>query len=96
MNFQRIRALTVKEILRVLREPANLFMLIMLPLVMTLVFGIAFGGIGGGEVQSLGDHRIAMAAAVAGLRADGPVEIIGAECAAVSWPEFYETLEEMW
>jgi len=52
MNFQRVRALTVKEILRVFREPANLFMLIMLPLVMTLVFGIAFGGIGGGgDVQ---------------------------------------------
>ncbi len=48
MNMQRVRALTVKEILRVFREPANLFMLIMLPLVMTLVFGIAFGGIGGG------------------------------------------------
>ncbi|MFA9437171.1 MAG: ABC transporter permease, partial [Candidatus Bathyarchaeota archaeon] len=52
MNMQRIRALTVKELLRVLREPANLFMIIMLPLVMTLVFGIAFGGIGGGgDVQ---------------------------------------------
>ncbi|MBT3285248.1 ABC transporter permease [Candidatus Bathyarchaeota archaeon] len=51
MNFQRVRALTVKEILRVLREPANLFMLIMLPLVMTLVFGIAFGGIGGGDIK---------------------------------------------
>jgi len=48
MNMQRIKALTVKELLRVLREPANLFMIIMLPLVMTLVFGIAFGGIGGG------------------------------------------------
>lgn len=52
MNMQRVRSLTVKEILRVFREPANLFMLIMLPLVMTLVFGIAFGGIGGGgDVQ---------------------------------------------
>lgn len=52
MNMQRVRALTVKEILRVFREPANLFMLIMLPLVMTLVFGIAFGGLGGGgDVQ---------------------------------------------
>jgi 3-phosphoshikimate 1-carboxyvinyltransferase len=57
---------------------------------------VGTGFLGGGEVHSLGDHRIAMAAAVAGLRADGPVEIIGAECAAVSWPEFYETLEEMW
>jgi 3-phosphoshikimate 1-carboxyvinyltransferase len=57
---------------------------------------VGTGFLGGGEVRSEGDHRIAMAAAVAGLRADGPVEIVGAECAAVSWPEFYETLEEMW
>ena len=51
MNLQRIRALTVKDLLRVVRDPANLFMIIMLPLVMTLVFGVAFGGIGGGDVQ---------------------------------------------
>jgi ABC-2 type transport system permease protein len=51
MNLQRIRALTVKDLVRVIRDPANLFMLIMLPLVMTLVFGVAFGGIGGGDVQ---------------------------------------------
>lgn len=57
---------------------------------------VGAGFLGGGEVRSSGDHRIAMAAAVAGLRADGPVEVIGAESAAVSWPEFYETLEEMW
>ena len=57
---------------------------------------VGTGFLGGGEVKSLGDHRIAMAAAVAGLRADGPVEIVGAECAAVSWPAFYDTLEEMW
>ena len=51
MNLQRIRALTVKDLLRVIREPANLFMIILLPLVMTLVFGVAFGGIGGNDVQ---------------------------------------------
>ena len=51
MNLQRIRALTVKDLLRVLREPANLFMIILLPLALTLVFGIAFGGIGESEVK---------------------------------------------
>ena len=51
MNLQRIRALTVKDLIRVIREPANLFMIILLPLVMTLVFGVAFGGIGGNNVQ---------------------------------------------
>jgi ABC-2 type transport system permease protein len=51
VNLQSIRALVVKDLVRVLREPANLFMIIMLPLVMTLVFGVAFGGIGGSDVQ---------------------------------------------
>lgn len=47
MDFQRIVALTFKDLLRVVREPANLFMVILLPLVLTFVFGVAFGGIGG-------------------------------------------------
>ena len=51
MNLQRIRALTVKDLIRVTREPANLFMIILLPLVMTLVFGVAFGGMGGKDAR---------------------------------------------
>jgi 3-phosphoshikimate 1-carboxyvinyltransferase len=46
----------------------------------------------GAEVDSLGDHRIAMAFAVAGLAASGQTEIHEAEAAAVSFPEFYSTL----
>ena len=44
------------------------------------------------ELDSAGDHRIAMAFAVAALAADGPSAIEGAECAGVSFPEFFETL----
>lgn len=44
-------------------------------------------------LDSFGDHRIAMAFAVAALFAEGETEIIGAECAAVSFPGFYEALE---
>ena len=52
MNFQRVKALTRKELLRVVREPANLFLVIVFPLVLTLAFGIAFGAIGsGGDIQ---------------------------------------------
>lgn len=40
--------------------------------------------------DSFGDHRIAMACAVAGLRADGPVTIENAEAASVSFPEFWD------
>ncbi len=49
----------------------------------------------GGEAQSFGDHRIAMAAAVAALGCGGPVIIRGAECAAKSYPRFYEDLGKL-
>jgi 3-phosphoshikimate 1-carboxyvinyltransferase len=42
--------------------------------------------------DSFGDHRIAMAFAVAGLHADGVSVIDGAEAASVSFPEFWDTL----
>lgn len=47
-----------------------------------------------GSVSSFGDHRIAMAFAVAALSADGPVAIEGAEAASVSFPEFWSKLRE--
>jgi 5-enolpyruvylshikimate-3-phosphate synthase len=37
-----------------------------------------------------------MAAAIAATRATGDVEIIDSDVAAVSWPDFYETLEGLW
>jgi 3-phosphoshikimate 1-carboxyvinyltransferase len=47
------------------------------------------------EIDSGGDHRIAMAFAVAALAADGACVIDGAECAGVSFPEFFSTLREI-
>jgi len=47
------------------------------------------------ELDSAGDHRIAMAFAVAALAADGPCAIEGAESAGVSFPEFFETLRQI-
>jgi 3-phosphoshikimate 1-carboxyvinyltransferase len=44
------------------------------------------------RLDSFGDHRVAMAFAVAALAADGPCEIENAEAASVSFPEFYDTL----
>jgi 3-phosphoshikimate 1-carboxyvinyltransferase len=49
----------------------------------------------GARVDSFGDHRIAMAFAIAGLMAEGETEIDGSECAAVSFPEFFEQLENV-
>jgi ABC-2 type transport system permease protein len=41
-----------KELVRVIREPANLFMVLIFPLILTLSFGVAFGALGsGGDVQ---------------------------------------------
>jgi len=47
------------------------------------------------EVESFGDHRIAMAFAVAALFADGETVLRGAEAAAVSYPGFFATLHNI-
>jgi ABC-2 type transport system permease protein len=52
MNLQRILALTKKELKKTTREPAVLFLLIIFPIMITFVFGLAFGGIGGGTATS--------------------------------------------
>jgi 3-phosphoshikimate 1-carboxyvinyltransferase len=49
----------------------------------------------GAELDSFSDHRIAMAFAVTALRAEGETLIRGAESAAISYPAFFETLEEV-
>jgi len=49
----------------------------------------------GAEIESFGDHRIAMAFAVAGLVADGETIINGAEWADISFPGFFETLSKL-
>jgi 3-phosphoshikimate 1-carboxyvinyltransferase len=46
----------------------------------------------GAEVRSHGDHRIAMALAVAALAAHGETRLEEAACAAVSFPTFYDEL----
>ncbi|TET52743.1 MAG: 3-phosphoshikimate 1-carboxyvinyltransferase [Anaerolineales bacterium] len=48
--------------------------------------------LGGGTVSSHGDHRLAMALAVAGLVADGEVVVQGAECIDDSFPGFVEVM----
>ncbi len=54
------------------------------------------GGLAGGEVDAAGDHRVAMAAAVAGVISPGGVTVRGFEAAAVSWPGFADALEALW
>jgi 3-phosphoshikimate 1-carboxyvinyltransferase len=49
----------------------------------------------GAMLDSHGDHRIAMAFAVAALTATGDSEIAGAECVGVSFPDFFPVLESL-
>lgn len=46
-------------------------------------------------VDSFGDHRIGMACAVAALRAEGEIEVMNADAASVSFPEFWDTLRSI-
>lgn len=57
---------------------------------------IAGGGrLRGAPVASYGDHRMAMALAVAALAAEGETQIAQADCVAVSYPDFWADLERL-
>jgi 3-phosphoshikimate 1-carboxyvinyltransferase len=60
-----------------------------------VVGGEGPGCLRGGRVGSRGDHRIAMAALVAGCAAAGPVEVHGAQWIATSDPTFLSTLQKL-
>jgi len=53
------------------------------------------GGIRGGEARAFGDHRLAMALAVAGLASREGVTLDDAACVAVSYPAFWEDLARL-
>ncbi len=52
-------------------------------------------GLHGAPVKSYGDHRVAMALAVAGLSSEGGVEIDDASCVDISFPGFFDLLGEI-
>lgn len=59
------------------------------------VEGRRAGKLHGAEIEPRGDHRIAMAFAVAGLGASGETTIRDADCAGVSYPAFFEDLRRL-
>jgi 3-phosphoshikimate 1-carboxyvinyltransferase len=59
------------------------------------VEGRSAGKLRGAEIEPRGDHRIAMAFAVAGLAAEGNTVIRDSDCAGVSFPTFFEELNRM-
>jgi 3-phosphoshikimate 1-carboxyvinyltransferase len=58
-------------------------------------FTIHGGPPAGGNADAAGDHRLAMAFAIAGSRARGAVHITGADAVAVSYPEFFDELDRI-
>ena len=59
------------------------------------VQGRGAGKLRGAEIDPRGDHRIAMAFAVAGLAAEGNTVIREADCAGVSFPTFFHELNRL-
>jgi 3-phosphoshikimate 1-carboxyvinyltransferase len=59
------------------------------------VAGRIAGKLRGAEIEPHGDHRIAMAFAVAGLAAEGNTVIRDADCAGVSFPTFFQELNRL-
>ncbi len=59
------------------------------------VEGRRAGKLRGAEIEPHGDHRIAMAFAVAGLAAEGNTAIRDADCAGVSFPTFFHELNRL-
>lgn len=59
------------------------------------VEGRSAGRLHGAEIEPRGDHRMAMAFAIAALGAEGDTTIRDAECAGVSFPDFFSTLDRL-
>src|SRR5260221_1868441 len=59
------------------------------------VEGRAAGKLRGAEIEPHGDHRIAMAFAIAALGANGATLIRDADCAGVSYPTFFDDLDRV-
>ncbi len=56
---------------------------------------IVGGMLGDGRIDAMGDHRIAMMAAVLSSVCEGDMEVVGAEAVRKSWPSFWEDFETL-
>ena len=96
MEVHDAKELRVKESDRIMAVATNLRL--MGAQVEELEDGLKIPGrqsLHGAELDSFSDHRIAMAFAVAALRAEGETLIRGADSAAISYPAFFNTLERL-
>ena len=51
--------------------------------------------ISGGVIESYNDHRISMSFAIAALAADSDISINNPECVSISWPGFFDMLDDL-
>ena len=88
--FTDIRRLRLKESDRILSITNLLHALGIKTKVDDNTLQVFAGKFSGGTVDACADHRIAMAAGIAATVADGPVNILGAECVSKSYPTFWQ------
>lgn len=94
-RFENIRRLRLKESDRVASVIAMLSALGCQASATEDCLTVQPGAFKGGTVDACGDHRIAMAAAIAATAAQSPVTILGAECVSKSYPSFWEEYKRL-
>ena len=94
-TFQNIARLRLKESNRVATVAAMIEHLGGKTLVTENEMQVFPGKYSGCTIDAAGDHRIAMAAAIAATVADAPVTILGAQCVAKSYPTFWDEYKRL-
>ena len=94
-TFKNIRRLRLKESDRVAAVIAMLSALGCQASATEDTLTVLSGQFQGGTVDACGDHRIAMAAAIAATAASSPVTILGAECVNKSYPSFWDEYKRL-
>lgn len=93
--FTNIQRLRLKESDRIAAMSAALKNLGIATKITDSTFTVLPGTLTGGEVDSYGDHRIAMAAAIAATAAFGPITVRDARCVKKSYPRFWEDYQAL-
>lgn len=94
-RFTNIERLRLKESDRVQTVAAMLERLGVSTEITQSTLTVYPGSFRGCTVDAAGDHRIAMAAAIAATVANGPVTILGAQCVKKSYPSFWEEYRKL-
>ena len=92
LGVSRLRSKESDRALTLQQEFAKLGVKIEIEGELMRIFG---GKVNGAQVQSHGDHRIAMACAIAALNGNGKVQIHEAEAVGKSYPEFFNDFDEI-